>query len=190
MAQDSVRAVEMAVELGIEKLRVSEAINARDAVVQRLSDAYVSLRQKVSIIDRLQEELGIPGRDDGTQRDNIRLNNEEIYRLNGVVTSLREEIRCLKDTATNTHATKSPGDPPPRYEEGKMDSFKVRQCSLYAPILIRMTFQERRRPRESHSRYPCTYTLSTLENRFITIQSSFPRSSWFFYRFNLTRNTR
>jgi hypothetical protein len=38
-------------------MRVAEVIAARDTVVERLEDAYVSVRQKSATIDRLQCEL-------------------------------------------------------------------------------------------------------------------------------------
>ncbi|KAG1736786.1 hypothetical protein EDB19DRAFT_1829820 [Suillus lakei] len=41
----------------MERMRVTEVIAARDTVVERLEDAYVSVRQKAATIDRLQREL-------------------------------------------------------------------------------------------------------------------------------------
>ncbi|KAG1868909.1 hypothetical protein C8R48DRAFT_632221, partial [Suillus tomentosus] len=41
----------------MERMRVAEVIAARDTVVERLEDAYVSVRQKSATIDRLQREL-------------------------------------------------------------------------------------------------------------------------------------
>ncbi|KAG2132859.1 uncharacterized protein EDB93DRAFT_1175670 [Suillus bovinus] len=41
----------------MERMRVAEIIAARDTVVERLEDAYVSVRQKSATIDRLQREL-------------------------------------------------------------------------------------------------------------------------------------
>ncbi|KAG2047742.1 hypothetical protein BDR06DRAFT_943785 [Suillus hirtellus] len=41
----------------MERMRVAEVIAARDIVVERLEDAYVSVRQKSATIDRLQREL-------------------------------------------------------------------------------------------------------------------------------------
>ncbi|KAG1856645.1 hypothetical protein DFJ58DRAFT_702435 [Suillus subalutaceus] len=41
----------------MERMRVAEVIAARDTVVERLEDAYISVRQKSATIDRLQCEL-------------------------------------------------------------------------------------------------------------------------------------
>ncbi|KIK47710.1 hypothetical protein CY34DRAFT_73516, partial [Suillus luteus UH-Slu-Lm8-n1] len=41
----------------MERMRVAEVIAARDTVVERLEDAYVSVWQKSATIDRLQREL-------------------------------------------------------------------------------------------------------------------------------------
>lgn len=41
----------------IEKLRVEEALVARDNVVAHLEDAYISVRQKAETILRLEQEL-------------------------------------------------------------------------------------------------------------------------------------
>ncbi|KAG1799380.1 uncharacterized protein HD556DRAFT_1458136 [Suillus plorans] len=41
----------------MERMRVAEVIAARDTVVERLEDAYISVRQKSATIDRLQREL-------------------------------------------------------------------------------------------------------------------------------------
>lgn len=53
--QSASRAAEMALQIEVEKQRAAEALNARDAVVQRLSDAYISIRQKTSIIEELRK---------------------------------------------------------------------------------------------------------------------------------------
>lgn len=43
----------------MEKLRVEEALAARDNVVAHLEDAYISVRQKVATILRLEQELEV-----------------------------------------------------------------------------------------------------------------------------------
>jgi hypothetical protein len=43
----------------MEKLRVEEALAARDNVVTHLEDAYISVRQKVATISRLEQELEV-----------------------------------------------------------------------------------------------------------------------------------
>ncbi|KAG1819769.1 uncharacterized protein BJ212DRAFT_1267581, partial [Suillus subaureus] len=47
----------LALIIQMERMRVAEVIAARDTVVERLEDAYVSVRQKSATIDRLQCEL-------------------------------------------------------------------------------------------------------------------------------------
>jgi DNA repair exonuclease SbcCD ATPase subunit len=103
----------MALEVQMERMRLTEAMKARDATIQRLADAYTSIRQKNATIEQLQREkdelarnfLTIPGqRDGGRERVEV-----EIKRLEGVVQGLREEIKTLRNSGS---------DLPPTYEEG------------------------------------------------------------------------
>lgn len=55
--QDTSDAAGLALIIQMERMRVAEVIAARDTVVERLEDAYVSVRQKSATIDRLQREL-------------------------------------------------------------------------------------------------------------------------------------
>ncbi|KAI6004915.1 hypothetical protein EDD15DRAFT_2515505 [Pisolithus albus] len=57
--QDPAAVVEVALAVQLERLRVTEALAARDNVVVRLEDAYTSVRQKSAIISRLERELEI-----------------------------------------------------------------------------------------------------------------------------------
>ncbi|KAI5993893.1 hypothetical protein EDD15DRAFT_867525 [Pisolithus albus] len=57
--QDPAAVVEVALAVQLERLRVAEALAARDNVVVRLEDAYTSVRQKSAIISRLERELEI-----------------------------------------------------------------------------------------------------------------------------------
>ncbi|EFI28482.1 hypothetical protein CC1G_06151 [Coprinopsis cinerea okayama7 len=50
------RVVEMALEIQVERMRVVEVLRARDAAVERLSDAYSLVRRYSELIERLQEE--------------------------------------------------------------------------------------------------------------------------------------
>jgi hypothetical protein len=121
----------MAVEIQIEKMRVVEAMTARDAVVQRLADAHLSIRQKVAIIDRLEfekEDLRrrmsvLQGPCDEEYEEEKTKAGSEIDRLEGIIKSLQEEVRLSKEIRTD--ARKPLTDPPPRYEEGKADLIKV-----------------------------------------------------------------
>jgi hypothetical protein len=55
--QDTSDAAGLALIIQMERMRVAEVIAARDTVVERLEDAYVSVWQKSATIDRLQREL-------------------------------------------------------------------------------------------------------------------------------------
>ncbi|KAI6097958.1 hypothetical protein EDD16DRAFT_584196 [Pisolithus croceorrhizus] len=57
--QDPAAVAEVALAVQLERLRVREALAARDNVVVRLEDAYTSVRQKSAIISRLERELEI-----------------------------------------------------------------------------------------------------------------------------------
>ncbi|KAL4075324.1 hypothetical protein V8B97DRAFT_2022312 [Scleroderma yunnanense] len=56
---DPVVAADTAIAVQLERLRVAEALAARDNVVGRLEDAYTSVQQKAAMISRLQWELDI-----------------------------------------------------------------------------------------------------------------------------------
>ncbi|KAJ7310589.1 hypothetical protein DFH08DRAFT_792024 [Mycena albidolilacea] len=88
--------VEMALEVEVERARAIEALSARDAAIQRLSEACVSVRQKTTIIERLQKGQAQP---------------EQVAALELTVKTLREEIVSL------TTPLKSAADPPPSYIE-------------------------------------------------------------------------
>lgn len=124
----------MAVEIQVERMRVVEAMSARDAVVQRLADACVSVRQKTAEIEQLQYEqqqyqnhgLRSSAHLETNTRSPIEVEQkpkENIEKLEGVIKALREEIHYLNHGAE--HGAKLPGDLPPRYEEGKVDCCKV-----------------------------------------------------------------
>lgn len=50
---------DMLLAVQMERLRVEEALAARDNVVAHLEDAYASVRQKAATILRLEQELGV-----------------------------------------------------------------------------------------------------------------------------------
>ena len=137
--KDPFRAAEMAIEIQVERMRVVEAITARDAVVQRLADAHISIRQKVAIIGRLElekEELErrlsvSKGPCDEEHEEEKTKASLEIDRLQGIIMSLREDVRLLKEIRTG--ARKPLTDPPPRYEEEKADSMKVQLLLFPSP---------------------------------------------------------
>lgn len=108
----------------MERIRTAEAMSARDAVLQRLTDAYESLHQKTAMIEFLRQESS----DGPTSHlantfnpfpapemfETARL-RDETAKLEETIKDLRDEIRFLKESAANV--MKSP-DPPPCYEEG------------------------------------------------------------------------
>ncbi|KAG2139042.1 hypothetical protein DEU56DRAFT_980433 [Suillus clintonianus] len=54
---DKFEAAGLALVIQMERMRVAEVIAARDTVVERLEDAYISVRQKTATIDQLQREI-------------------------------------------------------------------------------------------------------------------------------------
>lgn len=141
--QDPFRAAEMAIEIQLERMRVSEAMTARDNIAHRLTDAHLSIRQKVETIQRLElekEELTrkLPANlhHDASTATKETLNEDtngltskaelelETKRLRAIITGLQEQVKLLRET--RSECRKPSVDPPPRYEEGKSDNIKVR----------------------------------------------------------------
>jgi len=100
----------MAIEIQLEKLRVVEAMNARDLLVQKLSDAYTSVREKTELIDRLQQALSAATNTSGqtTEPQNW---SQAPEMLQTQVTDLEALIQDLSIGSRNTMG------PPPKYEE-------------------------------------------------------------------------
>ena len=92
-------------------------MNARDALVHRLAEAYESLRQKTRMLEMLQQEQP-EGASDILRLLNVAENpqiprmQEEITKLQATIQDLRDEIKFLKAGAGKTV------EPPPCYEEG------------------------------------------------------------------------
>ncbi|KAF8801448.1 hypothetical protein BYT27DRAFT_7198244 [Phlegmacium glaucopus] len=115
------RMAEMALEIQIERLRVAEITKARDAALQRLSDAYVSIRQKTKVIDQLQQERDVKGLapfpinlsslEERTEIDSLKAH---IVNLESIVEELRSTVRRLQ---RQLPIGCQPLDPPPRYQE-------------------------------------------------------------------------
>ena len=128
MPKNPFRVVEMALEIQIERMRLVEIVNARDAAVQRLSDAYVSIRQKQDIIDRLQKEREDKYSPRFTPNSLLRVPTEQadILALKAHIHTLEIIIEELKAAAKeNTLAPVKPSDPPPNYEETAKASFST-----------------------------------------------------------------
>ena len=112
---------EMALEIQIERLRVMEITKARDAALQRLSDAYVSIRQKTQVIEQLQQEREMKGLapfpiqlsplDERTEIDCLKAH---IVNLESTIEDLRFNVRRLQ---RESPISCQPLDPPPRYQE-------------------------------------------------------------------------
>ena len=120
MPKNPFRVVEMALEIQIERMRLVEIVNARDTAVQRLSDAYVSIRQKQDIIDRLQKEREDKYSPRFTPNSLLRVPTEQadILALKAHIHTLETIIEELKAAAKeNILQPVKPSDPPPNYEE-------------------------------------------------------------------------
>ncbi|KAJ7700751.1 hypothetical protein B0H17DRAFT_210911 [Mycena rosella] len=96
----------MALEVEVERARATEALNARDAAIERLSDAYLSLRQKITIIERLQQ----------APQDKSDV-NEQLAALEATVKTLREQLAM----ATSLNVPLRSVEPPPSYDENGID---------------------------------------------------------------------
>lgn len=57
MNKSPIRIAELAIELQLERLRVQEIQNARDAALHSLSESYQSIVQKNGIIAQMQQQI-------------------------------------------------------------------------------------------------------------------------------------
>lgn len=112
---------EMALEIQIERLRVTEIAKARDAALQRVSDAYVSIRQKSQLIEQLQQERGVKGLPPFPIQLSSLEERTEIDCLKAHIVSLETTIKDLQSTVPRLQPQSSIGcqalDPPPCYQE-------------------------------------------------------------------------
>ncbi|KAJ6455947.1 hypothetical protein C8R47DRAFT_1029492, partial [Mycena vitilis] len=95
----------MALEVEVERARAMEALSARDAAIQRLSEAYVSIRQKMTAIDRLQQQQTSQVQDSA---------NEQVVALEKIIKTLRQELAVVSAPAKTA-------DLPPSYAENGID---------------------------------------------------------------------
>ncbi|KAJ3745136.1 hypothetical protein DFH05DRAFT_1396764, partial [Lentinula detonsa] len=99
---DPYNAVEMAIKIATEQEKVKDAFKARDAAIQRLSDAYISIEQKLEIIERLEKQSNISKSSEksfqkhGPSLEADKLNHETAG-FEGLVDDLRKEIEVSKD---------------------------------------------------------------------------------------------
>lgn len=116
---------ELAIEIQIERLRVVEISNARDVAVQRLSEAYTSIRQKNELIEQLQQD-SMDGRaslssvlTQSTQ--SMSVDHREVEGFKAHIATLEktvEDLRSIIRQQQQQHSIPSKlSDPPPRYEE-------------------------------------------------------------------------
>ncbi|KAJ3506110.1 hypothetical protein NLJ89_g7053 [Agrocybe chaxingu] len=115
------RMAELALEIQIERLRVVEITAARDAALQRLSDSYVSIRQKNEVIERMCQEHdgkntgGVPlSLNFGASADQV-----EIAQMKAHISTLETENRELRlaiQQLQEQALIAKPIDPPPSYE--------------------------------------------------------------------------
>ncbi|KAJ7490989.1 hypothetical protein FB451DRAFT_996639, partial [Mycena latifolia] len=103
--QDPLSVVQMALEVEVERARAAEALSARDAAIERLSDAYLSIRQKMTMIERLQRTP-----QDESASSTV---NEQIAALETTVKTLREQLAM----ATSLNVPARSVEPPPSYDE-------------------------------------------------------------------------
>ncbi|RXW16121.1 hypothetical protein EST38_g9736 [Candolleomyces aberdarensis] len=110
------RVVEMALEIQAEKMRVVEAMKARDAAVHRLLEAYTSVRRHSEVIEQLQKER----EEHGLEKLGHSLSppseshDKRILELEEMIADLRDINLCLKEYGS--YERKMLCDPPPHYE--------------------------------------------------------------------------
>ncbi|KAJ6548181.1 hypothetical protein DFH09DRAFT_1320511 [Mycena vulgaris] len=107
--KDPLSVVEMALEAEVERSHAIEALTARDAAIERLSDAYLSLRQKITIIERLQQAP--------KNKSSSGTVNEQVSALETTVKNLREQLTI----ATSLNVPLRCVEPPPSYNENGID---------------------------------------------------------------------
>lgn len=129
--QNPYRMAEMALELQIERLRVAEITNARDAALHRLSDAYAHITEKNTLIEKFQAErdgadgaaaAGLPKSESDPQAVAVEVDslNAHIHTLESTTEDLRTEIAELNSRLAERPPPPSPPpspSSPPSYTE-------------------------------------------------------------------------
>lgn len=119
----------MALDLQVERLRVAEVMTARDTTLNRLADAYISIRQKNEVIERMQEERESKGAPPfHTHLIPVR-DTVEIDKLKTHISTLESTIEQLRSIA-------KPTDPPPCYEENVQKVPIHLHSSSMLPLII------------------------------------------------------
>ncbi|KAH8824436.1 hypothetical protein DL96DRAFT_208179 [Flagelloscypha sp. PMI_526] len=124
---DPFRVTDMAIELATEKSRVSLAIDARDAVVQRLVQVHALLESKSAELEKCRHDHSAlhsplanisPALADIPGLEQTPIECEEISILQHEASNLRKEIENLTAEATLLKSSKKAiTEPPPCYED-------------------------------------------------------------------------
>ncbi|KAJ3720280.1 hypothetical protein DFJ43DRAFT_1095896 [Lentinula guzmanii] len=89
---------EMAIKIATEQEKVKDTVKARDAAIQHLSNAYISIEQKLEIIERLEKqsssEKSFQKHGPSLEADKL---NHETAGFEDLVDDLWKEIEVLKD---------------------------------------------------------------------------------------------
>ncbi|KAF9441637.1 hypothetical protein P691DRAFT_470890 [Macrolepiota fuliginosa MF-IS2] len=121
LPMNPLRIAEMAIEIQLEKVRVAEAMGARDALVQKLSDAYTSIREKTELIERLQQTLNAamnPSSNATHTAFSPALASQQTWEQTPEVTGLRSQVADLEALIQELRiGSRNAMGPPPRYEE-------------------------------------------------------------------------
>ncbi|KAF4578320.1 hypothetical protein EYR36_000127 [Pleurotus pulmonarius] len=125
--QDPFRAAELAIELQTERLKVAEALAARDLLVHRLGDAYTSLQQKNQLlgqvgdkfVTKLTDSTNLPTHGLTIDHNEKKALTEQIAAQQTIINQLKQEIKALKPPKV---------DPPPCYEENLSPTMLSPSC--------------------------------------------------------------
>jgi len=115
---------EMAIELQIERIRVAEITKARDATLQQLSEAYSSIHEKNTVIERMQLKCSSSSEDDSSRCANIEARDSKPEALKAHIDSLEKSNAALRarveqlEKGSAINSVKAL-DLPPLYEAGR-----------------------------------------------------------------------
>ncbi|THH21494.1 hypothetical protein EW146_g115 [Bondarzewia mesenterica] len=134
LLKDPMSSADIAISIQLERMRLSEAIAARDAVVQHLNVACKSIQEKTATIDILMREkkelenklLSADGEEQAVaatcpSTEPLLVITEpiggEVSRRQTIIQEFRDEFRMVKER----QSVISPNDSPPSYEERQRD---------------------------------------------------------------------
>jgi hypothetical protein len=119
----------MALEIQNERKKVQDAMNARDAAVTRLADAYVSLGQKTAMIEKLQNEIQALDSKKSGSHNNPNKVEKGISTLTS--TSTTDHGKGHKENATQTKIEKA--------DAYTTDSVKLQQIARLETLVSSLT---------------------------------------------------